>query len=57
MVWTSSERGKGFGNLKRYKEKWNPFNAKVSVCESGGWDPSVNLLREETMRFLEELKK
>jgi hypothetical protein len=56
LVWTDNKKWNlGFKkgtNRERYETAWNPLNTPVTVIDSHGWNPPVDVILNETRRIL-----
>lgn len=60
LVWSDNKKWdlgvcKGT-NKERYEKHWNPFNTLCKILECG-WNPPVELVVNETVKYLKELYK
>ncbi len=54
LVWTDRKRyAHGFINRSKYESKWNPFNTQTIVLDEWGFDPSVVMVKQKLINFLE----
>lgn len=53
IVWTEENAGASDGgNVNKYKNTWNPFSTPVNIITDGGWNPSVDLIERELIKWI-----
>jgi len=56
LVWSDNKKwnlgGRKGTNRERYEHFWNPFNCKVNVVDSFGWNPPVDVILSKTKELL-----